>query len=66
MISSNNSNINMATWWQAALMIRGQTNAEQRNIRSVWIWCFVWAAGFIAVAIALEALPQLRGSSPGC
>jgi len=61
MNSSNNPSANTATWWQAALMIRGQTKAEQRNIRSVWIWCFVWAAGFFAVTRALEAFPQLRG-----
>ena len=63
MNGSNNSSTHRATWWQAALMIRGQTKAEQRNIRSVWIWCFVWAAAFCAVTTALEAFPQLRGPS---
>jgi hypothetical protein len=63
MNGSNNPSTDGATWWQAALMIRGQTKAEQRNIRSVWIWCFVWAAGFYAVTTALEAFPQLRGPS---
>jgi hypothetical protein len=61
MNGSNNLSADRATWWQAALMIRGQTEAEQRNIRSVWIWCFVWAAGFSAVTTALEAVPRLRG-----
>jgi hypothetical protein len=58
---SENPSADRATWWQAALMIRGQTKAEQRNIRSVWIWCLVGAAGFSAVTLAFEALPQLRG-----
>lgn len=62
MNGSNNPSADRATWWQAALMIRGQTKAEQRNIRSVWIWCLVWAAGFSAVTSALEAFPQLRGA----
>jgi hypothetical protein len=62
MSGSNNPGDDRATWWQAALMIRGQTKAEQRNIRSVWIWCFVFAAGFAGVTSALEAFPQLRGS----
>jgi drug/metabolite transporter (DMT)-like permease len=57
---SNSPSANRATWWQAALMIRGQTQAEQRNIRSIWIWCVVWAASFAAVTTALEAFPQLQ------
>jgi hypothetical protein len=61
MNGAKNLSIDRATWWQAALMIRGQTEAEQRNIRSVWIWCLVWAVGFTAVVTALEELPQLRG-----
>lgn len=60
MTGSMNPSVDRASWWQAALMIRGQTKAEQRNIRSVWIWCLVWAAGFIAVKTALDAIPQLR------
>lgn len=62
MSGSMNPSADGATWWQAALMIRGQTKAEQRNIRSVWIWCLVWVAGFWAVSTALEASPQLLGS----
>jgi drug/metabolite transporter (DMT)-like permease len=61
MNGSNSPSADRATWWQAALMIRGQTKAEQRNIRSIWIWCVVWTAGFAAVTTALEAFPQLRG-----
>ena len=63
MNSSINSSANRATWWQAALMICGQTEAEQRNIRSVWVWCLVWAVGFCAVMFALKAYPELRGPS---
>lgn len=40
-------------------MIRGQTEADQRNIRAVWIWSFVWAAGFVAAIISLRRLEQL-------
>ena len=58
---TNNPSATTATWWQAALMIRGQTAAEQRNIRSVWIWCFVWAAAFTVVITTLEAFPQQLG-----
>lgn len=52
-----------ATWWEAALMIRGQTQAEQRNIRAVWIWSLVWAVGFSAVMMTLRAFPQLEGAT---
>ncbi len=48
-----------ATWWQAALMICGQTRTEQRNLRAVWIWSLIWGASFLAVA---ASLPHLRGS----
>jgi hypothetical protein len=61
MSGSINSSANNATWWQAALMIRGQTEAEQRNIRSVWIWCSAGAIGLPATAKVLEAFPQLTG-----
>lgn len=61
-MTSMNPSADGATWWQAALMIRGQTKAEQRNIRSVWIWCLVWVAGFCGVTTALETFPQLLGS----
>ena len=60
MNSSTDSSTNGASWWQAALMIRGQTKVEQRNIRSVWFWCSVWVAGVFAAAIAHKAFPQLR------
>jgi hypothetical protein len=50
-----------ATWWQAALMICGQTKAEQRNLRSVWRWSLVWALSFLAVTASREML-HLSGS----
>ncbi len=50
-----------ATWWQAALMIRGQTETDQRNLRAIWMWSVVWGAAFSAVATALPALTQVQG-----
>jgi hypothetical protein len=61
MSGSNRSTGEGATWWQAALMIRGQTEADQRNIRAIWVWTLVWGASFSAATIALASLPQLRG-----
>lgn len=61
MNGSNSASADRATWWEAALLIRGQTEADQRNIRAIWLWSFVWAAGFSAVMIALKFYPQLRG-----
>ena len=49
------------TWWQAALLIRGQTAADQRNIRALWIWSLVWLASFAAVTTAVSVFPQLSG-----
>ncbi|MDB6102388.1 MAG: hypothetical protein JWO52_2387 [Gammaproteobacteria bacterium] len=48
-------------WWEAALMIRGQTEADQHNIRVFTIWCVVWGLGFWAVNFALSSFPGLRG-----
>lgn len=62
MNGTSNSVGERATWWQAALMIRGQTDAEQRNLRSVRIWCLVWAIGLLAVTTAIDALPDLQRS----
>src|SRR5688572_27263683 len=61
MSGSNGSAGEGATWWQAALMIRGQTEADQRNIRAIWLWTLVWGASFVAAMIALERFPQLEG-----
>ena len=60
MESPNATDNRNVAWWEAALMIRGQTPAEQRNIRSIWIWCVLWAAGFIVSSGLVESL-QLHG-----
>lgn len=52
---------NRISWWQAALMIRGQTEADQRNIGIFTAWCFVWAVVFCAVTFALKSFPELQG-----
>jgi hypothetical protein len=49
------------TWWEAALLIRGQTEADQRNIRAIWIWSFVCGAGFVAAILPLQTNPEFRG-----
>lgn len=61
MNDSNSADADKGTWWQSALLIRGQTEADQRNIRIFNIWCFVTALGFAAAAYAPWVLPQLRG-----
>jgi hypothetical protein len=60
MSSSNGASVDKVTWWEAALLIRGQTEADKRNIRAIWFWCFAWAVSFSAVMITLEAYPQLN------
>ncbi len=52
-----------ATWWQAALMIRGQTETDQRNLRLIWIWTVVWSISATAVMSALKFNPQLQGAT---
>lgn len=61
MSGSNSPGTHTATWWHAALMIRGQTEVDQRNIRAVWVWCFVGGVGFAAVMSVFKAFPQLQG-----
>jgi hypothetical protein len=48
-------------WWQAALMIRGQTEVEQRNLRGIWIWSLLWGAVISAIATVLRVVPQSQG-----
>jgi hypothetical protein len=62
MSGSNTPSAEGATWWQAALMIRGQTEADQRNIRAIWVWTLVWGVSFVAATMALERFPQLEGA----
>jgi hypothetical protein len=57
----NSASTDKTPWWQAALLIRGQTEADKRNIRAIWFWCFAWAASASAVVIALESSLQLKG-----
>ena len=59
MNNSNSASADKTPWWQAALLIRGQTEADKRNIRAIWFWSFAWAASFAAVMIALQKFPQL-------
>jgi hypothetical protein len=61
MNGSNSASTDRTAWWQAALMIRGQTEADQRNIRVIWVWSFVSGTSFSAVFLALSFFPQLRG-----
>lgn len=61
MNGSNSSSTDRATWWEAALLIRGQTEKDQRNIRAIWIWSLAWAIGLSAVVFALQFFPQLKG-----
>jgi hypothetical protein len=61
MTGSNSVSTDRATWWQAALMIRGQTETDQRNIRAVWVWSFIFGAGFTAAVMALTRVPELAG-----
>ncbi len=61
MNGSNSVSSDRATWWEAALLIRGQTEKDQRNIRAIWIWSFVWGICFCAVVIAFQSFPQLKG-----
>ena len=62
MYDSNSSSAGRATWWQAALLIRGMTATDQRNIRVFSTWSFVTALGFAAVILAHSYVPQLDGT----
>jgi hypothetical protein len=44
-------------WWAAALMMRGQTEADDRNIKAFSVWCFLWAVGFV---LALSLVKNFR------
>lgn len=61
MNNSNRDRAGKATWWQAALMIRGETAVDQRNLMVFTAWCFVWAVTFCAVTFALKSFPGLEG-----
>jgi hypothetical protein len=61
MNASKSARANGISWWEAALLLRGQTEADQRNIGIFTAWCFVWALVFCAVTFALEHFPELQG-----
>jgi hypothetical protein len=48
-------------WWEAALMLRGQTEADDRNIKVFALWCFLWAAGFVLVVYLVKHFPEVLG-----
>jgi hypothetical protein len=60
MNSSKTNRTGKVTWWQAALMLRGQTAVDQRNLIVFTAWCFIWAVCFCAVTFALRSLPELQ------
>jgi hypothetical protein len=49
------------SWWQAALMLRGQTKVDQRNLMTSNAWSCVWVVGFCAVTFLLKTFPDFRG-----
>ena len=49
------------TWWAAALLLRGQTEADDRNIKAFSLWCFLWAVGFALVVYLVKHFPDLLG-----
>jgi hypothetical protein len=62
MSAAKSSRGDRVSWWQAALLIRGQTEADQRNIGNFTAWCFVWAVAFGAATYVLRFFPQLPGA----
>ena len=49
------------TWWQAALMLRGQTKVDQRNLMICNAWSCVGIVNFCAVTFLLKTFPDFRG-----
>ncbi len=60
---SNSARPDGVPWWQAALMIRGQTEADQRNLRLIWIWTCAWSGSFAAALTMLRFNPQLPAAA---
>lgn len=48
-------------WWEAALMLRGQTEADDRNIKVFSLWCFLWAVGFCLTVYVVKKFPDALG-----
>jgi hypothetical protein len=61
MNSSKNARVGKVAWWQAALMLRGETAVDRRNLGILTVWCSVWAVAFCAVTFALESSLELQG-----
>lgn len=61
MNDTNSASADRTTWWQAALLIRGMTEADRRNNRLFSRWCLVSAIGFCAVIFLFAYYPQLEG-----
>ncbi len=61
MNSSIGDSANKTTWWQAALMIRGQTEVDNRNIRAIYIWFITSGLSVGLVTSILSEFPEFRG-----
>jgi small-conductance mechanosensitive channel len=48
-------------WWEAALMLRGQTAADDRNIKLFSLWSFLWAVGFSLAVYLVKNFPEVLG-----
>jgi hypothetical protein len=51
-------------WWAAALLMRGQTEADDRNLKAFNGWCFLWAAGFVLVVFLVKNFGDALGPIP--
>lgn len=56
----NSDRTNRVAWWESALMIRGQTEAEQRNLRKSMIWSISLGVGFCSLTYVSRNYPQLN------
>jgi hypothetical protein len=61
MSNSQSARSTGVSWWQAALLLRGQTETDDRNIRIFTLWCFACALGFVAIALVRGLHPALQG-----
>ena len=58
---SNNPPRREIAWWAAALMLRGQTEADDRNIKAMSLWCFALGASFVLVVSLIKNLQERPG-----
>jgi hypothetical protein len=61
MTTSNGAPRRQITWWAAALMMRGQTAADDRNLKVFNFWCFLWAAGFVLAVFLVKNFRDALG-----